>query len=63
MGSIPVISSPPKGGRQEVSETVRFLLRAPRDIWDEIRKWAEEEDRSLNGQVVHILRRALAEWR
>lgn len=46
-----------------MSETVRFLLRAPKDVWDEIKRWADEDDRSLNQQVVHLLRRAIAEWR
>lgn len=46
-----------------MSEIVKFLIRVPDDIWTEIKQWAKEEDRSINGQVVHILRRALAEWR
>lgn len=44
-------------------ELVRVLLRVPDDLWEEIRRWAEEDDRSLNQQVVHLLRRAVAEWR
>lgn len=46
-----------------MSETVRFLLRAPKGLWDEIKRWADEDDRSLNQQVVHILRKAVDDRR
>lgn len=46
-----------------MGEAVRFLLRVPKDVWDEIKKWADEDDRSLNQQVVHILKRAVDERR
>lgn len=42
-------------------EVVRLLLRLPKDVWEELRDWAAQEDRSLNAQIVHVLRRALAE--
>ena len=57
-----VISSGRHGG-QTVSETVKFLLRAPKELWEEIKQWADEEDRSVNQQVVHILRKAVSERR
>ncbi len=44
-------------------EVVRLLLRLPKDVWEELREWAAQEDRSLNSQIVHVLRRALAEWK
>lgn len=46
-----------------MGNTVKFLLRVPRDVWEEMRRWADEENRSLNKQVVHVLRRAVSEWR
>ena len=46
-----------------MSETVKFLLRAPKELWEEIKQWADEEDRSVNQQVVHILRKAVSERR
>ena len=36
-----------------------FLLRVPEDLLDEIRKWAEQEMRSLNGQIEWLLRDAV----
>lgn len=46
-----------------MSETVRFLLRVPKGIWEDVRIWAAEDRRSLNQQVVIILQRAVEEWR
>jgi hypothetical protein len=46
-----------------VPDIVKFLIRVPSDVWGEIKAWATDEDRSMNQQVVHILKRALAEWR
>lgn len=42
---------------------VRYLLRMPEDVRRELAAWAKAEDRSLNAQIVHLLRRALAERR
>ena len=36
-----------------------FLLRVPEPLLDELRIWAEQEMRSLNGQIEWILRDAL----
>ncbi len=36
-----------------------FLLRLPKPILDAYQKWAEDELRSLNGQLEYILRQAL----
>ena len=40
-------------------EIVRILVRIPKDVWEQMKVWAEEENRSLNGQIVYVLRRAL----
>jgi hypothetical protein len=41
----------------EDGQWVRWTLRLPKPIWDEIREAARHDQRSLNGQVVTVLRR------
>lgn len=36
-----------------------FLLRLPPAVLAEVRRWAEQEMRSINGQIEWILREAL----
>jgi hypothetical protein len=36
-----------------------FLLRLPPKLLDELRRWAEQEMRSINGQIEWIVREAL----
>lgn len=36
-----------------------FLLRLAPDLWDEIKRWADDELRSVNGQVEFLLREAV----
>lgn len=38
-----------------------FLLRIPPPLLDELRRWAEQDMRSINGQIEWILRNALRE--
>jgi hypothetical protein len=44
---------PERGGRRP------FLLRLPPDLHDELRAWAGQELRSLNGQIEFLLREAV----
>jgi hypothetical protein len=44
-----------------VAERKPFLLRIDRDVLDAVQRWADDELRSLNGQIEFILRRALKE--
>ena len=37
----------------------RFLLRLDPKVHDALRRWAEDELRSLNGHIEYLLRRAL----
>jgi hypothetical protein len=37
-----------------------YLLRLDESVLDELRRWAEEDLRSLNGQIEYLLRQALA---
>lgn len=36
-----------------------FLLRLPPDLHDALRSWAEQDLRSLNGQIEYLLRDAV----
>ncbi len=38
-----------------------FLLRIDRDVLQAVQRWADDDLRSLNGQIEFILRRALKE--
>lgn len=40
-----------------------FLLRLPRALHDDLRAWAEEELRSLNGHIEYLLREAVRKRR
>jgi len=44
-----------------VAERKPFLLRIDRDILDAVQRWADDDLRSLNGQIEFLLRRALRE--
>ena len=38
-----------------------FLLRIDRSVLDALQRWANDDLRSLNGQIEFLLRRALAQ--
>jgi hypothetical protein len=38
-----------------------FLLRIDEKVLDQIRRWADDDLRSLNGQIEYLLRAALKE--
>ncbi len=42
-----------------MSERKPFLLRIDRDVLDALQRWADDDLRSLNGQIEFVLRRAL----
>lgn len=42
-----------------MSERKPFLLRLPEDLHEEVRRWAEQDLRSLNGQIEYLLREAV----
>jgi hypothetical protein len=44
-----------------VAERKPFLLRVDRDVLDAVQRWADDDLRSLNGQIEFLLRRALAD--
>jgi hypothetical protein len=39
----------------------KFLLRLGPRVFDELRRWAEQDMRSINGQIEWLLRQALRE--
>jgi hypothetical protein len=42
-----------------VTERKPFLLRIDREVLEAVQRWANDELRSLNGQIEFVLRRAL----
>ena len=44
-----------------MAERKPFLLRVDREVLDAVQRWADDELRSLNGQIEFLLRRALKE--
>jgi hypothetical protein len=46
-------------GVNKMAEKKNVLLRLNPKTWDELSRWAEEEFRSINGQIEYILHEAL----
>ena len=44
-----------------MSERKAFLLRISPELWEDLNRWADQEFRSVNGQIEFILRRAVDE--
>lgn len=44
-----------------MAEKKSFLVRMDADVLEALRRWADDEMRSLNGQMEFLLRRALRE--
>lgn len=42
-----------------MAERKSFLLRVDPALWDDLEAWAQEELRSVNGQVEYLLRQAV----
>jgi len=42
-----------------VSDRKPFLLRIDREVIDALQRWADDDLRSLNGQIEFLLRKAL----
>jgi len=39
--------------------TKKFLLRINPELWEELNRWADDELRSVNGQIEYLLRQAV----
>ena len=44
-----------------MAERKPFLLRIDREVLDAVQRWANDDLRSLNGQIEFLLRKALGE--
>jgi hypothetical protein len=44
-----------------VAERKSFLVRIDREVLDAVQRWANDDLRSLNGQIEYLLRHALRE--
>ncbi len=44
-----------KQKRSAQSEKKQLVLRLPKNLWDEVAQWSEEDFRSINGQIEYIL--------
>lgn len=44
-----------------MAERKAFLLRVDPAVLDAVQRWADDELRSLNGQIEYLLRRSLAD--
>jgi hypothetical protein len=44
-----------------VADRKPFLLRIDKEVLDAVQRWADDDLRSLNGQIEFLLRRALAQ--
>jgi len=42
-----------------MDEKKAFLIRINHDLWKELEAWAQDELRSVNGQIEYILRQAV----
>jgi hypothetical protein len=42
-----------------MAERKSFLLRIDPAVWEQIERWAQEELRSVNGQIEYLLKQAL----
>lgn len=42
-----------------MAEFLRFALRIPLDLHEKLKRLAEKENRSLHGQIIYLLRKAV----
>lgn len=43
-----------------MAERKSFLLRMDPELWKELEAWAQQELRSVNGQIEYVLKQAVA---
>lgn len=44
-----------------IGDVVKLQVRLPRDLHEQLQGLSESEQRSLNGQIVYLLRQAVAQ--
>jgi hypothetical protein len=42
-----------------MAQKKKFLLRIDEDLWGDLQAWADDELRSVNGQIEYLLRHAV----
>ncbi len=45
-----------------MSEIIKHVIRFPSDVYGNLRKIAEKEDRSINSQVIAMIRQAIEQY-
>ena len=45
----------------KVSRRKQIVLRLPESLWNEIARWAEDDFRSINGQIEYLLTKSVRE--
>lgn len=46
--------------KQEGSDKKQLLLRLSPSLWNEINQWAQDDFRSINGQIEYLLTQAVS---
>jgi hypothetical protein len=46
-----------------MAEKRSFLLRLPPELWEELKRWADDDLRSVNAQIEFLLRSAVRQRR
>ena len=53
---------PDKPGKDEKdAKRKQIVLRLPESLWNEIARWAEDDFRSINGQIEYLLTKSVRE--
>ena len=47
----------------EPADRKSFVLRVPKELWDELNRWARDDLRSLNAQIEYLLRESVRKQR
>ena len=51
----------PAGGSGKDARRKQIVLRLPESLWAEIARWAEDDFRSINGQIEYLLTKSVRE--
>lgn len=49
--------------KQKETKRKQIVLRLPESLWREVARWAEDDLRSINGQIEYILKQSVKEHR
>ena len=54
---------PDKPGKTDKDARKQITRRLPESLWTEIARWAEDDFRSINGQIEYLLTQSVKEHR